>query len=192
MGYSRRKATAAKLELPTRKRKEVELVFNHQIVGNVKKGSDNKRVITAATFTVMLHGKFLDMQLNYEAKTVQSLLQFKFPQEFSLSANKKCYSSEAELIKLIKMIILPSVKEERKRLGKPDQAVKVISDVFRGQIYVESFQGKQHQNSFCPGKHDKSSVASRPNRQRLCQKIQPLLYGADNRAARQWKTNQRS
>ena len=134
MGYSRRKATAAKLELPTRTRKEVELVFNHQIVGNVKKGSDNKRVITAATFTVMLHGKYLEMQLNYEAKTVQSLLQFKFPQEFSLSANKKCYSSEAELIKLIKMIILPSVKEERKRLSKPDQAVKVISDVFRGQI----------------------------------------------------------
>ena len=133
MGYSRRKATAAKLELPTRTRKEVELVFNHQIVGNVKKGSDNKRVITAATFTVMLHGKYLDMQLNYEAKTIQSLLQFKFPQEFSLSANKKCYSSEAELIKLIK-IILPSVKEERKRLSKPDQAVKVISDVFRGQI----------------------------------------------------------
>ena len=32
------------------------------------------------------------------------------------------------------MIILPSVKEERKRLSKPDQAVKVISDVFRGQI----------------------------------------------------------
>ena len=65
MGYSRRKATAAKLELPARTGKEVELVFYHQIVGNVKKGSDNKRVITAVTFTVMLHGKFLDMQLNY-------------------------------------------------------------------------------------------------------------------------------
>ena len=37
MGYSRRKATSAKLELPTGTRKEVELVFYHQIVEKVDK-----------------------------------------------------------------------------------------------------------------------------------------------------------
>ena len=37
MGYSRRKATSAKLELPPGTRKEVELVFYHQIVEKVDK-----------------------------------------------------------------------------------------------------------------------------------------------------------
>ena len=37
MGYSRRKATTAKLELPPRTRKEVELVFYHQIIEKVEK-----------------------------------------------------------------------------------------------------------------------------------------------------------
>ena len=37
MGYSRRKATTAKLELPPGTRKEVELVFYHQIVEKVEK-----------------------------------------------------------------------------------------------------------------------------------------------------------
>ena len=47
--------------------------------------------------------------------------------------NKKHYSNESESIKLIEVIILPYVKEERKRLSKPDQAALVIFDVFRGQ-----------------------------------------------------------
>ena len=37
MGYSRRKVSTAKLELPPGTRKEVELVFYHQIVENVEK-----------------------------------------------------------------------------------------------------------------------------------------------------------
>ena len=37
MGYSRRKATTAKLELPPETRKEVKLVFFHQIVEKVEK-----------------------------------------------------------------------------------------------------------------------------------------------------------
>ena len=96
--------------------------------------------------------------------------RFKFPQ-FSLSVNKKHYSNEAESIKSIEEIILPSyVKEERKRLSKPDQAALVIFHVFRGQITerVKSFPDKQHRKSFRPRKHDKSSAASRPNCQRLC------------------------
>ena len=135
MGYSRRKATTAKLELPPGTRKEVELVFYHQIVEKVEKhnipesltlnfdqtplkyvpvttttlpkrnskqvqikGSDDKRAITA-TFAITLDGKLLGMQLTYGGKTVQSLPRFKFPQEFSLSVNKKHYSNEAESIK---------------------------------------------------------------------------------------------
>ena len=70
----------------------------------------------------------------YEGKTVQSLARFKFPQEYSLSINKKHYSNEAESIKLIEEIILPYVKEKRKRLSKPDQAALATFDVFRVQI----------------------------------------------------------
>ena len=164
MGYSKIKATTAKLELPPGTRKEVELVFYHQIVEKVEKhnipesltlnfdqtpsknvpvstttlakrnskqvrikGSDDKRTITA-TFTITLDGKFLGMQLIYGGKTVQSLPQFKLPQEFSLSVNKKHYSNEAGSIKLTEEIILPYVKEERKRLSKPDQAALVRSN----------------------------------------------------------------
>ena len=50
-----------------------------------------------------------------------------------MSANKKHYSNKAESIKLSEEIILPFVKEELKRLSKPDQAALVIFDVFRGQ-----------------------------------------------------------
>ena len=84
-----------------------------------RKRSDGKRAITA-TFTITLDGKFFGMQLIYKGKTVQSLPQFRFPQEFTLSENKKHYSNEAESIKLIEEIILSYVKEERKRLSKPD------------------------------------------------------------------------
>ena len=171
MGYSRRTATTTKLELPPETRKEIKLVFFHQIVEKVEKhnipesqtlnfdqtpskyvsvsattlakrnskqvrikGSDDKRAITA-TFTIMLDGKVLGMPLKYGGKTVQGKrTQLKFPQEFSLSVNKKHYSNEAESIKLIEEIVLPYVKQKRKRLSKSDQEVLVILDVFRGQI----------------------------------------------------------
>ena len=87
----------------------------------------------------------------------------KFPQEFSLRVNKKHYSNEAESIKLTEEIILSYVKEERKRLSKPDQAALVISEVFRGQITDDVLNLFKKNNN----KDDKSSVASRPNRQRL-------------------------
>ena len=74
--------------------------------------------------------KFLGMKLIYGGKTVQSLLLFKFPLEFSLSVNKKHYSNEAKSIKLTEEITLPYVMEEQKRLSKLDQAALVIIDVF--------------------------------------------------------------
>ena len=58
-----------------------------------------------------------------------------FPREFSLSVNEKHFSNTQESLKLIKDIINPSVKEERKRLGRnSDQMALLIIDVFRGQM----------------------------------------------------------
>ena len=79
--------------------------------------------------------------------------RFKFPQEFSLSINKKHYSNETESIKLIEETILPCVKEERKRLSKPNQAALVIFDVFRGQItddVLNLFKEKNIKKVFIP------------------------------------------
>ena len=75
-----------------------------------KRGSGDKKAITAI-FTITFDGKSLGMQLIYGGKTVQSFPQFKFPQEFSLSVNKKHYSNEAESIKLIEEIM--SSKNEK-------------------------------------------------------------------------------
>ena len=75
-----------------------------------KGGSGDKKAITAI-FTITLHGKSLGMQLISGGKTVQSFPRFKFPQEFSLSVNKKHYSNEAESIKLIEEIM--SSKNEK-------------------------------------------------------------------------------
>ena len=101
----------------------------------------------------MLDGKFLGMQFNYGGKMVQGLSQLKFPQEFSLSVNKKPYSNEVESIKLIEEIVLPYVKEKQERLRKSDQKVLVILDVFRGQItddVLNLFKENNHERFFDP------------------------------------------
>ena len=82
---------------------------------------------------------------------VQGLSQLKFPQEFSLSVNKKPYSNEVESIKLIEEIVLPYVKEKQERLRKSDQKVLVILDVFRGQItddVLNLFKENNHERFF--------------------------------------------
>ena len=97
------------------------------------KGIDDKRAITA-TFTITLDGNFLGMQLIYGGKTNQSLPQYQFPKEFSISVNLKQYSNENESLKLIDEIILPYLMRERERLNRPTQKALVILDVFRGQM----------------------------------------------------------
>ena len=71
---------------------------------------------------------------NPDRKKKKRIWRQKSNQEYSLSINKKHYSNEAESIKLIEEIILPYVKEKRKRLSKPDQAALATFDVFRVQI----------------------------------------------------------
>ena len=94
-------------------------------------GSTDKRSIT---FVITLDGLFLPMQLIYGGKTQQSLPRFKFPDGFSLSCNPKHFSNTEESIKLIKEVLLPYIEDQRKQLGKPNQSVLLIMDVFRCQI----------------------------------------------------------
>lgn len=100
-------------------------------------GADDKRSITA-TFSVTLSGKFLPMQLIYGGKTLQSLPRYKFPEDFSLSVNRKHFSNTTESIKLLNEVIVPYVKKERelKGLDKRQKAL-VIMDVFTGQMTSE-------------------------------------------------------
>ena len=98
------------------------------------KGSTDKRMITA-TFTIILDGSFLPIQLAYGGKTKKSLPRVKFPSSFSLSVNPKHYSNEQESIKVLNEIIIPYVTKERERLElKNDQAALLIMDVFKGQM----------------------------------------------------------
>ena len=98
------------------------------------KGSTEKRMITA-TFTTILDGHFLPVQLIYGGKTSKSLPRVNFPKSFSLSANPKHYSNEQESIKVLEEIIIPYVKKERERLGmEKDQAALLIMDVLKGQM----------------------------------------------------------
>ena len=98
------------------------------------KGSTEKRMITA-TFTTILDGHFLPVQLIYGGKTSKSLPRVNFPKSFSLSANPKHYSNEQESIKVLEEIIIPYIKKERERLGmEKDQVTLLIMDVFKGQM----------------------------------------------------------
>ena len=61
-------------------------------------GGSDKRCITE-TSSITFSNEFLPMQLIYGRKIVQSLPRFKFPQEFSLSANPTNFSNSSESIK---------------------------------------------------------------------------------------------
>ena len=74
------------------------------------------------------------MQLIYGGKTSKSIPPVKFPETFSLSANPKHYSNEAEALKHLEEILIPYFEAERKNLGLPENyPALVIFDVFKGQ-----------------------------------------------------------
>ena len=174
MGFVRRVCTTAKLEITVNSRKEIELVFLHQLVSKVEMygippsliinidqtpskyvsssrtimaKKNSKQVAITATFAVRLDGKFLPMQLIYGGKTKQSLPRFKFPDSFSLSVNPTHYSNEEESINFIKNIIVPYVEEQRSLLELPNQNALVLLDVFTGQTTPAVLKT-------CPRKHD--------------------------------------
>lgn len=111
-------------------------------------GNNDKRTITG-TFGISLSGNFLPIQLIYGGKTNQSLPRFKFPAEFSLSANPTHYSNAAESIKLIEEIIVPYLENERKiHKLQPTQKGLLIMDVFTGQM-TSSVHEVLDKNNIC-------------------------------------------
>ena len=100
-------------------------------------GGSYKRCITG-TFGITFTNKFLPIQLIYGGKTEQSLPQFKFPEGFSTSLNPTHYSNVTESIKLIEEIIVPYLKEERKKLGlEISHKGLLIMNVFTGQMTTD-------------------------------------------------------
>ena len=94
--------------------------------------NNDKRCITG-TFGISFSSNFLPIQLIYGGKTEQSLPRFKFPAEFSLSANPMHYSNTTESIKLIDEIIAPYLEIEiEKHNLPPTQKGLLIMDVFTG------------------------------------------------------------
>ena len=76
-------------------------------------GGSGKRCITG-TLSIPLSNKFLPTQLTYHGKTVQSLPRFKFPQEFSLSANPTIFPNC--LLSFLQKLSFRIFKKERKKL----------------------------------------------------------------------------
>ena len=100
-------------------------------------GESDKRCITG-TFGITFTNKFLPIQLIYGGKTEQSLPRFNFPEGFSTSVNPTHYSNATESIKLIEEIIVPYLKEERKKLGlEISHKGLLIMDVFTGQMTTD-------------------------------------------------------
>ena len=86
------------------------------------------------------------MQSIYGGKTAASYRKFDFPSSFSLSTSEKHFSNTNESLKLIKEVILPYVKEQKKSLDDENQAALLIIDVFRGQMTVPVTQALKNNN----------------------------------------------
>ena len=100
-------------------------------------GTNDKRCITG-TFAISVEGEFLPIHLIYAGKTVQSLPRYKFPKEFCLSVNPKHFSNTEESLKYFEEVILPYVKDQRSKLGLPEnQKALIIMDVFTGQTTAD-------------------------------------------------------
>ena len=133
-------------------------------------GSSHRQAITA-TFGVTYENGFHPMQLIYGGKTVQSLLRFKFPESFSLSANPKHYSNTKESLKLLEEVIISYVVSERERLLlEKDHAALLLMDVFRGQMTRPVLQKLEEHRIFI--------VRVPPNMTNLFQPLDLTVNGA--------------
>ena len=94
-------------------------------------GRSDKRCITG-TFSITFSNEFLPTLLIYDGKTVKSLPRFKFPQQFSLSANPTHFSNSSESIKLFEEVIISYLQKERKKLNfSPIQKALIIKTSIR-------------------------------------------------------------
>ena len=84
-----------------------------------------------------------------EARPHKISPKFKFPKEFSLSANPKHISNTEESLKYIREIIKPYMNNQRLENNLPnDQKALIVMDVFTGQTtspVVESYE----ENNIC-------------------------------------------
>ena len=98
-------------------------------------GSSDKRTITG-TFSQTLNGKFLSPQLIYKGKTDRSIPKIRWPEGFSLSANKTHFSNTVESLKFIDEILVPYFDNLREEMHLPDQKALLIWDAFRVQTFL--------------------------------------------------------
>ena len=109
-------------------------------------GGNDKRCITG-TFSITFTNEFLPVQLIYGGKTVKSLPRFKFPQEFSLSANPIHFSNWSESTKLFEEVIILYFQKEQKKLNLSSiHNGLIIMDVFKGKIASEVFMILNYNN----------------------------------------------
>ena len=74
------------------------------------------------------------MQIIYGGKTTKSIPIEGYPNSFCIRFDEMHYSNEEGSLKFLKYVIRPDVERERNKLSKPQQAVLVIMDVFKGQM----------------------------------------------------------
>ena len=78
-------------------------------------GGSDKGCITG-TFSITFSNEFLPTLLIYDGKTVKSLPRFKFPQQFSLSANPTHFSNSSEFIKLFEEVVNRYLQKSERNL----------------------------------------------------------------------------
>ena len=136
-------------------------------------GRSDKRCITG-TFSITFSNEFLPTLLIYDGKTVKSLPRFKFPQQFSLSANPTHFSNSSESIKLFEEVIIRYLQKERKKLNlSPILKGLIIMDVFKGQMTSEvlTILNNNNVSRQYSNKHDKILLTFGLNGQRTCETL---------------------
>ena len=78
-------------------------------------GGSDKGCITG-TFSITFSNEFLPTLLIYDGKTVKSLPRFRFPQQFSLSANPPHFSNSSEFIKLFEEVVNRYLQKSERNL----------------------------------------------------------------------------
>ena len=93
--------------------------------------SADKRM-TTSTFSIILTGKFLPVQLIYGGKTSKTIPAVSFPSDFVINVNEKHYSNKREALNMLENVIIPYVEKQRVSLNLDfDHPALLIMDVFK-------------------------------------------------------------